>query len=244
MIPDTKTWERLNAYYDGELDAAAKEELDARLRKEPELQAALQDIRDLSSALKPLHPVRPAATAPRASPWPRRAGLAAAIAASVAVLFAVFAASQIRLSDPAPGPLDWHQNFASRAYSVQQTDNVTPVAQWMGRDFDLSSANLTLVDVAMPENGDIQLHFSGVNGCRLTVGIYADPPVLPAAASEIAMRSWSVGAIHYSMLAEGMDPGKFSAIYRLLVNQTKDHRKDTETLVAVRDATRSAVPCA
>lgn len=241
MIPDDETWERLNAYYDGELDADASEAMEARLREEPELRSAYEDIRDLSLALKPMLPVKPLAAAAKSSVWPLRAGLAVAVAVAAALLFAVY---QIRLSGPEPTPLDWHHTFASRAYSVLEPDSVRPVLQWINRDLELTSVNLTLVDVVMLDSGDIQLHYSGVNNCRLTLGAYSDRPVLPAAAHGMEVRSWSVGPIHFSLLAEGMAIGKFSAIHRLLVDRTNGSRRDTNTLLAVREATRNAVPCA
>ena len=114
----------------------------------------------------------------------------------------------------------------------------------MGNDLDLTSANLTLVDVVTVEGGDSYVHYSGLNGCRLTVGAFSSPPVLPVVSEGVLVQAWSVGNIYYSILAEGMDRGKFTAISHLLEEQTKGEPEFGEAVFAVRDAAETASPCA
>lgn len=241
MMPDTETWERLNAYHDGELDRHEAAAFRTRLRKDPALRAALDEIEELSSALKPLHPAPPVMTG--RNPDVRRfvAGFIPAAAAAAAI---IVGAVLYNGPDPVKNPLDWHHTFASRSYPVTQADSPTPVSQWIGNDLDLSSANLTLVDVVTLEGGDTYLHYTGVNGCRLTVGAFSTPPVLPAASDRVLVQAWSVGRMYYSALAEGMDRGKFTAISHLLEEQTEGKPEDGPALLAVLDAAKSAVPCA
>lgn len=243
MKPDTETWELLNAYHDGELDRRAASALRARLRRDPVLQASLDEIKELSSALKPLRPAAPAPARLGPEPDAKRfqAGFIPAAAAAVAIIAGAFLYNG---SDTVETPLDWHRTFASRSYPAHQIDNPTPVSQWIGNDLDLSSANLTLVDVVTLDGGDTYLHYTGVNGCRLTIGAFSSPPVLPAVSDRVLVQAWSVGRIYYSILAEGMDRRKFVAISHLLEDQTDGKPEYGEALVAVRDAAKNAVPCA
>lgn len=241
MKLDTETWERLNAYHDGELGRREAAVFRARLRKEPDLRSALDDISELSSALKPLRPHAPAQT--RRNPDARWfvAGFIPAAAAAAAI---IVGAILYNGPDPVKSPLDWHHTFANRIYPVVLSDEPIPASQWIGNDLDLSSANLTLVDVVTLDGGDSYLHYSGVNGCRLTVGASTSPPVLPVASDGIQVQAWTVGRIYFSMLAEGMDRAKFTAISHLLEEQTEGKPKNSTALYAVREATNSAVPCA
>jgi hypothetical protein len=240
MISDSETWERLNAYHDGELDRREAAEFRARLADDPVLQAALDEIGTLSAALKPLHPSAPARHAPKPDARRFSAGFIPAAAAAVAIIAGAFL---FHGHDTARDPLDWHRIFASRTYLVQEFDAPTPVSQWIGNDLDLSSANLTLVDVQTLKGGDTYLHYSGINGCRLTVGAFVLPPLLPAASAKLHVQAWSVGPIYYSVLAEGMDRGKFAAIAHLLQNLTEQKRVNGDVVVTARKATQHAVPC-
>jgi hypothetical protein len=241
MKSDTETWERLNAYHDGELNRREATAVRAQLRKDPTLRAALGEISELSSALKPLHPATPVISGRNPEVRWFAAGFIPAAAAAVAI---IAGAILYNAPDPVKSPLDWHHTFASRSYPAKPSDSPTPVSQWIGNDLDLTSANLTLVDVVTLEGGDSFLHYSGVNGCRLTVGASSSPPVLPAASDRVLVQAWSVGSIYYSMLAEGMDRGKFTAISHLLEEQTEGKPEYGEALLAARDAAESAVPCA
>lgn len=242
MKLDTKTWESLNAYRDGELSLGEAASVRARLRTDPVLRAALDEIVELSSALKPLHPATPVVTGRNPDGrWFAAGFIPAAAAAAVIILGAVL----YNAPDPVKSPLDWHHTFASRSYSGNLDDaRAIPVSQWIGDDLDLTSANLTLVDIVTVEDGDSYLHYSGVNGCRLTVGAFSSPPVLPVVSDGVMVQAWSVGNIYYSILADGMDRGKFTAISHLLEEQTKGEPEFGEALFAVRDAAKSAVPCA
>lgn len=243
MKPDTETWELLNAYHDGELDRREAAALRARLRRDPVLQAALDEVKEVSSALKPLRPAAPAPVSFAPAPDAKRfqAGFIPAAAAAVVIIAGAFL---YKGPDTAETPLDWHRTFANRSYPAAHMENPTPVSQWIGNDLDLSSANLTLVDVVTLDGGDTYLHYTGVNGCRLTIGAFSSPPVLPAASDSVMVQAWSVGRTYYSILAEGMDRGKFVAISHLLEDQTDGKSEYGDALAAVRDAAKNAVPCA
>ena len=235
-------WQLLNALHDGELDRPAVRALQARLREEPALQAALADLREISTALKPLRSGNPAKNALPVKQGHWRVGALAAVLAIMAfgLGFTLFGQRKVEQS-----PLDWHQSFLDRQYSVVQTTHkIRTVAQWVGHQPDLSSANLTFVDVATSPTGEIYFHYSGVNGCRLTVGAHSKTPDLQIISSEMRVHVWSSGAAHYSMLAQGMDAGKFAAILLLLEEYTREGTESEEMMAVVRSATQTALPCA
>ena len=238
---DTKTWESLNAFQDGELNWREAAAVRSQLRKDPALRAALDEIVELASALKPLHPATPVVTGRDPDARWFAAGFIPAAAAALAI---IVGAVLYNAPDPVKSPLDWHRMFAGRNYSERTSYSPTPVSQWVGNDLDLTSANLTLVDVVTVEGGDSYVHYSGLNGCRLTVGAFSSPPVLPVVSEGVLVQAWSVGNIYYSILAEGMDRGKFTAISHLLEEQTKGEPEFGEAVFAVRDAAETASPCA
>ena len=101
-----------------------------------------------------------------------------------------------------------------------------------------------LVDVAGDGGNDVYLHYSGQNGCRLTFGAHAAAPELPGATGGLLVQGWGTGGIFYSLIADGMDRGKFSAITALLEEQTRTDDTGNRTVMALREATGSALPCA
>ncbi len=132
----------------------------------------------------------------------------------------------------------------SKSYPSAEEVVITPVTQWIGRAPDLSAANLTLVDMATTGNGELYLHYSGVNGCRLTFGIYSHKPGADTGAGSPLVHTWSKGATYYSIVADGMDHGKFLAITKLLEEISGGKTKPDDTVIALREATKSALPCA
>lgn len=232
----------VSAYHDGELDPATAAQVRARLKAEPELRAALDGIAEISAALGGLRPASATEPTPVTSmPAPRRFGWRPlALAASVAVAIGLGA---LGLGDRAAAPvtpLDWHRHFAAQQYAVGQPAAAT---RWMGQGPDLSSADLALVDVSREDGGALFLHYAGVNGCRLTFGTHDIAPVLTGAEGLLTDR-WSIGKLHYTLLAAGMDADRFTAIARLLRDETRTDQPEDQLLAEVRDATRRAEPCA
>lgn len=235
-------WQLLNAFHDGELDRAETRAMQTRLRKEPALQAALAELREISTALKPLQPSNPASNSLSVKQGRWHIGVLAAVLAITAFGLGFALTGQ---GEAEQTSLNWHQSFLDRQYSVERdADKTLSVAQWVGRQPDLSSANLTFVDIATARTGDVYFHYSGVNGCRLTVGAHPKAPEEPISSSNIRVHFWSVGETHYSMLAHGMDDGKFAAILLLLEEFTRDGSESDEMMAVVRSAAETALPCA
>jgi hypothetical protein len=233
--------ELLGAYHDGELDQHEVREVQERLTREPALVSALAQIREFSGALRALRP--PVPVQPHHSGLLKRRfhQLAAAMIAIAVLAGGIF---YLVVQDPARSPEQWHREFLTRNYTVPSGTAITPVSQWLGREPDLSAANLTLVDVAIGREQEFYLHYSGENGCRLTFGSLPRKPELPEGNDRLLVEEWAAGGVYYSLLAVGMDRGKFAAVNKLLREWTRTKHLDQTVVAALREATSSALPCA
>lgn len=232
-------WLQLSAYIDGELGLMQRLNLKRRLLVEPELCAMHREIQGVSQALKNLDPQMGLATKP-----PRHYSLCklTAMAASIAAL-AAFTTHVVLTPAAVQSPLGWHHAFLDQSYKSNETAELIPVSfADMDDAPDLLAAGLTLVDNKKTKNNNRMLHYSGRNGCRLTLAVTRG--ALPALTAEpdLRMASWNFDADHYTLMSSGMDALRFAAISRHVRMFTeKQHRKNT--VMAMRIATKNAVPC-
>ncbi len=239
-LPDSDL-ELVSAFHDGELEPGEARRFRARLESEPELRAALEEIRETSSALRRL---RPKTGLPRTveagarRPWHALAASLAAAAILAAVLFQGLAPGEPRT------PLDWHEAFAAKRYETGDGAGPVPVSKWIGLQPDLSAANLRLVDMAGDAERSLYFHYAGVNNCRLTFGAHAVAPEPARPRDGLLAEAWSDGEMHYTLIAVRMDRNRFDAVARLLRERTRIEQASDGTLAAARQATRDAVPCA
>lgn len=238
-ISDTDL-ELLGAYQDGELDKHEMRQVQKRLAREPALVAALAEIREISEALRALRPL-PAKPLHAGFPARRFYPFAATFVAFALLTGAIFYSL---VQDRVRSPEQWHQEFLTRTYPSPLANTITPVSQWLGREPDLSAANLKLVDMAIGREKEVYLHYSGENGCRLTFGGLSRKPELPEGDDRLLVEGWEADGVYYALLAAGMDRGKFAAVYRLLREWTRTRHLKSTTVLALRQATSSALPCA
>ena len=241
-------YELANAFHDGELDRHAAAAFEKRVACEPALNEALKEISEVSRALGALRP-SVAFDAGRKAPCPPvSAGITVArLGLAASLVIGVLAGASLVLPDraePSPSALDRHRLFVAQDYPQFVTSPTTPATHWIANVPDLSAARLTLVDVAGTLGKDFYFHYSGVNGCRLTFGIHADSPAVPPRQPDLLVRNWNAGNMHYSLFAVGMDRDRFDAVAAMLVRQTETGSPGDNSLLAVREATRTAVPCA
>ena len=236
----------VNAFHDDELDAKSRKEFRLRLDREPALQRALREVAEVSGALRSLRPTTiqniPEATVKK----PAR--LAKVLLAAAAVFAAAFVASTVVLKQTGDtasyDPADWHNQFVANNYPRRRA-GTPPVAEtWFGALPDLSSARLTLVDAAGEAGNEMYLHYSGINGCRLTLGVHRTEPATPATGDGLLVTKWTANDLYYSLIAVGMDPNRFRAITDLLMETGENGGPGDEMMLAVREATQTAVPCA
>jgi hypothetical protein len=246
-----RDWELINAYADGELSATDRTAIARRLTHDPALAAALAEVHAAKAALSLIRPAA-AATEPR----PRRTGLGrlALVASLAALLFSGVAYHQVRSGDAwqdAPARLD--AALSANAYVLSETATPAVISTARIGDveaFDLRSSHLYLVDVQSSRHDGrdvVAMHYRGRHGCRLTaVAVEAepgDPAVLPARHKGLGAR-WTVGGIHYYLLATGMDEGRFAAIARYARAESFSIHQRGKLRLAMREATDKARPCA
>jgi len=138
-------------------------------------------------------------------------------------------------------PSDLHQAFLQQPFNVSQEDIQRINSR---RDVpDLATANLALVADVTKSNATRALHFAGRNGCRLTLTIAKGDLPDVKATPELLLASWSVASVHYTLLSTGMDSNRFAAITDF-VRVYSEQQGRPATIMAMRDATETAVPCA
>lgn len=243
MSIDEKDWDLLSAYHDGALDRREAIELGRRLRSEPALAASLSDMHAMSGALKGLRPElqKPVRThgglRSRSAPYLLAASIAFG-AVGVGSLWMNRAATPV-------GPADWHATFLERSYATDRPRKATRAGAFAFSGIpDLSATNLVLVDVADAGASGIALHYSGPNGCRVTLSAFPASLATASLPADSLAHRWSVGASDYVLLATGMDPARFAAISVFVEELTRQGRERERTVIAMRDATENAVPCA
>ena len=231
----------VNAYHDGELDPRISSVMRDRLRIEPDLRDALRGIEELSVSLKALRPMNSSSEKSgifSSRPW------RLVFAASVVLAFGL-GASILHITPNRPETLmDWHRQFLEQSYDKDGILTASPAAQWLGRGPDLSTARLELVDFDRDGHEAVFLHYSGVNGCRLTFGTHRATPEVVSPGPEYLTAQWSSDGFHYSVVAVGMDRQRFGAVVAMLRNQARGESLDSGQLAQVREATRDAAPCA
>ena len=231
----------VSAYLDGELDPETALGVRDRLDREPDLQEALAGFRELSEALSALRPAPPDKQLLKNATSGKWKTLVAASLVCLLFLGSLIVAGRMQ---PPETTLEWHQHFLSQNYINEEKLKPVAITKWIGPDPDLSAANLTLVDVGQDNEGDVFLHYAGLNGCRLTFGTHAKQPKLPRASLDILSAGWSTGELQYSLLAIGMDGARFRALTELLKEKTRRDDPDTRLFAMVREKTQQATPCA
>ncbi len=229
-------WLLVNGYHDGELPEPQRASFEERLRREPALAEALAGLRELSRGLgalrAPAAPPPPAANAPRAH-WRWLAAGALAAALAVAVLLPA-----LRPGDNSAMAL--HAAFVAQDFAVDES-MLSPAATVRTAGLpDLGAARLALVASREIEGGTAA-HYAGVNGCRLTFFDTAEPVAL-SAAEDVRTAAWQNDTRYFAIVAGGMDRDRFHAITTYLMQLTQQGR-ETDTRLALLDATRKATSC-
>lgn len=237
--PGKRDWDLINAYHDGALDPVEARHLEGRIGADPALQAALQDVADISRSLGALRPLVTRATRPEppgaANDDARPARWLTGAAAAALVIGVVLA----QLAG-APSVFDIHTELA-RQSPVADRPVLWRVARAIPQGTpDLSDAHLTPVAVRQTGTGSVT-HYLGPNGCRLSYfrGTRARPRTALPAQMQIA--AWRVGDMSHMIVSTGMDRAKFDAIAAHLERLTRQGDPRAPTLLA--GVTAAAAPC-
>ncbi len=245
-----RDWQLINAYADGELPAADTAEIAQRLTHDAALAASLAEIRAVKEALSRM----PDAQAIRPRPAPPRRRRRLAIAASLALLLLAggLLGRQALFTDWRNAPGELHAALSANSYVLSENAAVRSVSTARIGDvavLDLTPSRLTLADVKTTRRQGrdvVAMHYRGRRGCRVTVvAIEAQPnDANPSPADVQGLNAqWSVGAIHFYLLAGGMDRDRFDAI--LGYAQAESLRLDgrDRLRLAMNTTTENAQPC-
>lgn len=255
------SFEELNAYVDGELDAGARARVAQAVAARPDLArqvATLSAMKDAASQTVPVQRQAP----PRETKAPRRRIQYAAVAAA-ALLVALLLTVQFggwRAETSRPGWLvqAWqihHDLFEDSGETASAGHILTALSAFPHEAYipDLTATKLeigTVRTVQAPVGGSaIAIGYLGTRGCRLALLIFADDAGLMTKPSSLAAEpalasGWRVGRLNYLLLADGMARPRFDlitdSVYRGSIEQT---RFDQRTRQALRQSRISSPPC-
>jgi hypothetical protein len=258
-------WTLINAYADGELPADRAAEIARRLRSEPALAEALAEVRSTKSRLAAMRPAQaadrrvptlrvPTLGAPTLRAPSLRASRRLAAAACIALPLAIAAAYPAlwRSPDWTEAAAEFHRSLSENTYVLPDRVALPVISTARIGDvqvFDLSSSRLYLVDVQSSRGSGrdvVAMHYRGRNGCRLTAvaveALAGDPAELPVRHEGLGAR-WTVGPIHFYLLASGMDDARFRAIASYARAESERLNRDARLRLAMQDATDHARPC-
>ncbi len=253
-----KELEHLNALADGELGGHDAAMLKQRLRAEPHLQAAYDDIRQVKRKLGSLSYERAGRNPDRRAKRVLFRWQSLAIGASVAALaaFVVLLSGEFASRTDTPqGAVAWHAHLSAKEYVVRQEEGPLFVSLGQTSDVpvpDLSASRLFLVDLKIlgdvPENRRAVAHYRGLRGCRLTMwygSAGSDPVQWATAGGNTALRQWRVGDGTYALIANGMDRQRFAAIADYVEVLTRlEATREENARTAMADAYANSVRCA
>ncbi|MGD1884908.1 MAG: anti-sigma factor family protein [Paracoccaceae bacterium] len=238
-----KDWELINAYSDGELGAAERSAMDARLVSEPALRAALTDVASVSASLGALRPEpQPTSAGQVETPanrnrHPARWLIGGAVAATIALT--VMLGPQFFA---APSVFDIHAEFTAQPFAVD-ADDLSRVAAGQSDDApDLVNANLTPVVMRQLDRGHVT-HYAGRNGCRLSYFRGTLDPERQVAPGDNQVATWSTADnVGHVIVAAGMDQRKFEAITAYLKLATRE-QSNAQMTASLADTIADAERC-
>jgi anti-sigma factor RsiW len=252
------SWERLNAYVDGELGPAEAAEVAAAIARDRELAARVASLTRLKAVASSLPPQQDPPPVPRLRPPARRRNLLLPTAAALvlALLAAIAGWSWL------PGPQQPDRWLAQAAAAHQAwIDGETPsgapaeaLAALASGNLvhvpDLSDAHLALVQLsAQPEAGSVFLGYRGIHGCQVGLWIGSAPPdlgpqPLAVASGDIAGYAWRLGETGYALLSHGMDPDRLKLLAETVATIiSRDDALDQDIRAALHNSTVIGAPC-
>lgn len=264
----TPSWDMLNAYVDGELDAASAARVAAAVASDPDLAAQVATLTRLKASAANAMPADVSGMSPPALPQPRyrRRPLASLALAAASLLLALGLAAATLVSvwpakDNTPAALlaaaGLHRAWINGpSGAVGPSPAATPLA--LTEIPDLSAAGLMLghvVPAAMPgergvgQGGGILLGFRGPRGCRVSLWIGEALPDFTAAPVQqqidgLSAFVWRVEHKGYALMTRDMDAQRFVTLASAVARITRERfQVDTLTRMALQQSADPALPC-
>jgi anti-sigma factor RsiW len=253
------TFEMLNTYVDGELDAAATAEVARAVAENPMLAREVAALSRLRSA------VAESVEAPPLSvpALPSRSGRRTAIAAGIA--FALFVAGSVLVFN-----LDRNDgaDWLARAWQMHRDWSIADVtAQPRSPSLlvryaeavpgayvpDLSASRLSLVHATVaPFTGlrrALLAGYRGTRGCKISLLVFRTLDALgealrPFRDGKNEAYGWRAGPLGYIIMSDGMDSGRFRLLAESVRETSRQHLPfDRETRLALRQSRDKSAPC-
>lgn len=257
------TFEMLNAYVDGELDAAQAALVARAVAENPMLAREVAALTRLRSAIAEgleapavvlPDPARPAAR--------RRLAAVSAAAALVLAVAAALMAGHLGGGGSEPGWLAdaWQ---AHRAWAVDRPADERPApiaarvpdAGALSGAYvpDLTASRLTLVHSQVrPLSGGghaLVSGYRGSRGCKISLIVFPTAGGLPETLQPLRRAGqeafgWRAGGLDYVILSDGMERGRFAHLAESVRESSRRHAPfDAKTRMALRESRDNSAPC-
>ena len=253
------TFEMLNTYVDGELDAAAAAEVAKAVAEDPSLAREVAALTRLRSAVAESIEAPPLSVPEP----PSTGGRTAAIAASIA--FALFVAGSVLVLnlDRNVGA-DWlarawqmHRGWSIEGVTAQTRASLllAKYAEAVPGAYvpDLSASRLSLVHATVaPFTGQrraLLAGYRGTRGCKISLLVFRTLDALGEALSPFRdgtneAYGWRAGPLGYVIMSDGMDSGRFRLLAESVRHTSRQHVPfDKETRLALRESRDKSAPC-
>ncbi len=253
------TFEMLNTYVDGELDAAATAEVARAVAENPTLAREVAALSRLRSAVAESVEAPPISVpAP-----PSRIGRRTAIAAGIA--FALFVAGSVLVFNL---DRDVGADWLARAWQMHRGWSIEDVtAQPRSPSLlvryaeavpgayvpDLSASRLSLIHATVaPFTGQrraLLAGYRGTRGCKISLVVFRSLDALGEALSPFRdgkneAYGWRAGPLGYIIMSDGMDSGRFRLLAESVRQTSRQHIPfDKETRLALRQSRDKSAPC-
>jgi hypothetical protein len=240
------SWEKTNAFVDGELTPEQTEGIRLQAEHDPVLRAKIATLRRLRSV------AMESATIDAAGIDRRTFGLSLSfglLGCAVLVFISLLAVAGV---EPTAGPRtavtvfeDW---VARQADAPPIAATPIEVASWAGAPPDLGAAHLELVFMASPgtPSDGVVLGYRGRHGCR--VGLFigptdiADEAISGGRDDRLQIQRWSYGRTAFALFGRGMNEPRFAALADVVQSLTREH--DPERMrVALGQVSLIGHPC-
>ncbi len=253
------TFEMLNTYVDGELDAAATAEVARAVAENPTLAREVAALSRLRAAVAESVEAPPILVPAPPSATGRRMAIAAGIA------FALFVAGSVLVFNlDRNAGADWlarawqmHRGWSIEEVTAQPRSPSLLVryAEAIPGAYvpDLSASRLSLVHVTVaPFTGQrraLLAGYRGTRGCKISLLVFRTLDALGGALSPFRdgkneAYGWRAGPLGYIIMSDGMDQGRFRLLAESVRQTSRRHVPfDQETRLALRQSRDNSAPC-
>lgn len=262
-IPD---WQMLNAYVDGELDAAEAAYVAEAAGQDPEIAeqiSLLYQIKGLSHETFAGQIPEDLSGIKLDLPFWRRAPI---VMAAAALIFAMVVGGSLWLERSGSSAEakaiaiarvmhgEWLKNDSVQSEQKSTAVLVNALTQFQGMpvipDLESGQLHIARVKYSRQERGDVlQIGYRGNHGCHVSLFIFSNGR-MPAKLTAIEhgkerAYAWEIGKMGYLLFAVGMDPNRLDLLARKIETQTRSRRPfDSLTREALAESKRESASCA